>query len=113
MRAQQPEFGSAQPEIAGQQVPLPDVPGPDMPSPLHPEAPGPVNWSQTVATGRDQVRSYLADQGMPAEEIARLMAEARRVGTVIFPEPPWPDRPDERRRLSYTENIYQLEIHGV
>jgi hypothetical protein len=113
MTAQQPGFESEQSVPADQRVPLPDVPEPDMQSPLHPEAPGPEDWAQVVATGSDQVRSYLAGQGMPAEEIAGLIAEAYRAGTVTFPKAPEPDRPDERRRLSFVDNTYQLAIRGV
>jgi hypothetical protein len=75
-----------------------------MQSPLHPEAPGPEDWAQVVATGSGQVRSYLAGQVMPAEEIARLIAEAYRAGAVTFPKAPAPDRPGERRRLSLVDN---------
>jgi hypothetical protein len=113
MTAQQPGFESEQAVPADQRVPLPDVPEPDMQSPLHPEAPGPEDWAQVVATGRDQVRSYLAGQGMPAEEIDRLIAEASRAGTVTFPVAPGPGRPGGRRRLSFVDSTYQLAIHGV
>jgi hypothetical protein len=113
MTAQQPGFEPEQSVPADQRVPLPDVPEPDMQSPLHPEAPGPEDWAQVVATGSDQVRSYLAGQGMPAEEISRLIAEAHRAGTVTLPEVPESDRPGERHSLSFVDNAYQLAIHGV
>lgn len=109
MAAQQPGSGPAQSGPGKQGAPY--VPEPDIPSPLHPEAPGPEYRVQVVASGIDQVRSYLARQGMPAEEIARLIAEVHRDGTVTFPEAP--DHGGERLRLSFADNTYQLTIQGA
>ena len=58
---------------------------------------------QVVASGIDQVRSYLARQDA-SEEIARLIAEVHRDGTVTFPEAP--DHGGERLRLSFADNTY-------
>jgi hypothetical protein len=66
-----------------------------------------------VATGGDQVRSYLAGRGRPAEEIGRLIAEAHRAGTVTVPEAPEPGRPAGRLRLSVTGSTCQLTIQGT
>jgi len=98
---------------ADRQASVPDVPEPDMQSPLHPEAPGPEDWAQVVATGEDEVRSYLAGRAMPDEEIARLIAEARRAGTATSPEAPRPEGRGERLRLSFTDSTYQLAITGA
>lgn len=84
-----------------------------MPSPLHPEAPGPQYRAQIVATGGDQVRSYLAGRGIPAEAIDRLITEAHRDGTATVPAAPEPDRPVERLRLSFADNAYQLASQGI
>lgn len=113
MGAQQSASGPAPPGPGDQRVPTPHVPEPDISSPLHPEAPGPEYRAQVVATGSDQVRSYLARRGMPAEEIGRRISAAHRDGTVTFPEAPEPDHPGERLRLSFVDNTCQLAIQGV
>jgi hypothetical protein len=82
-------------------------------SPLHPEAPGPEYRAQLVATGSDQVRSYLAGRGMPDEKIAELIAEAGRAGTVTVPETSEPGRPADRLRLSLANSACQLTIEGA
>jgi hypothetical protein len=87
------------------------VPEPDIPSPLHPEAPGGRYRVQVVARGNDEVRSFLAGRGTPDEEIARLLAEAHRDGTVTVPDVP--DHSGERLRLSFADNTYQLTIQGA
>jgi hypothetical protein len=91
-----------------------------MPSPLHPEAPGPQDQTQVVATGSDQARSYLAGRGMSAREITRLIAEAQRDGSVTFQESPEPDqeapltgRSAEQLTLSFVDNTCQLAIQGI
>lgn len=109
MAAQQSGSGSARSGPVNPGGPY--VPEPDIPSPLHPEAPGPEYRVQVVASGIDQVRSYLAGRGMPDEEIVRLIAEAERDGTVTFPEAP--ERSAERLRLSFAGNALQLTIQGV
>lgn len=105
--------GEPAPGGRGVPVPVPDVPDPDMLSPLHPEAPGPEYRAQLVATGSDQVRSYLAGRGMPDEKIAGLIAEAGRAGTVTVPETPEPGRPADRLRLSVAGGACQLTIEGA
>jgi hypothetical protein len=106
MAAQQSASGRAQ---SGSGAPY--VPEPDIPSPLHPEAPGGRYRGQVVARGNDQIRRYLAGRGTPDEEIARLIAQAHRAGTVTFPEAP--DRSGERLRLSFADNTYQLTIQSA
>jgi hypothetical protein len=113
MTGQRSASGSGESEPASQRVSIPDVPEPDMQSPLHPESPGPEHWAQVVATGSDQVRSYLTDQGMPAGEIARLIAEAYQAGTITFPEAQNPDRTDERLILTFVDGTWRLAIHSV
>lgn len=112
MEAQQSASEPAQPAPGGGQVQVPDIPDPDMLSPLHPEAPGPAYRAQVVATGSDQVRSYLAGRGMPDEEIAGLLAVASRAGAVTVPETPEPGRPADRLSLSLAGSTWQLTIQG-
>jgi hypothetical protein len=63
-----------------------------------------------VAVGSDQVRGYLAELGTPAEEIARLIAEARQAGAVTFACPLVPGRPAVQLTLSFAGEACQLTI---
>jgi hypothetical protein len=113
MPAQPPVPEPARSRPGGQPPPVPGVPEPDLPSPLHPEAPGPGDRSQVVAAGTDQVRRYLAQDGMPADEVDRLIAEARGAGTVAFARPRDPERPAEQLRLSCQGEAIQLTIENA
>ena len=113
MPAQPPVSEPAREHPGHQPPPVPEVPEPDLPSPLHPEAPGPDDRSQVVAAGTDQVRRYLTQDGMPADEIDRLIAEARGAGTVTFARPPDPERPAGQLRLSCPGGAIRLTIENA
>jgi hypothetical protein len=113
MPARQPVHEPVQPVPGDAQIPVPGLPEPDMQSPLHPEAPSRDHLAQIVAVGSDQVRGYLGELGMPAEEIGRVIAEARQAGAARFACPPAAGRPAEQLNLSFAGEVCQLAIENA
>jgi hypothetical protein len=113
MSTQQPASEPSGSGPVGQRAPVPHVPEPDVPSPLHPEAPDRDHQAQVVAVSTDQVRGYLAAEGMPADEIDRLITEAHRAGSASFGFPPEPGRPAERLKLSFAGAALQLTVEDA